>query len=301
MKVREYSAEDMVKLIRRRFESKNGLYNQYVVLEQVADGTGYRQSRWIDVAVFAMWPMNGLTRSAFEIKTNRQDFLRELSKPEKHQWCKDSFHEFWFVAPKEVIQPEELPVNSGWMYPRGDKLCIARNAVRNDSPKLNDSLLAAFLRSAYKEIETSHKLSEKDILEHSKTHQRAKAYQEAVATFIESRTGHYFPQSEAGDIVNELQKATTDKQIEQDRRDLMGISEKFQNDIAELLKVFIEIAHIGIMTRDDMGKKIVGRFGGDDMASLESLKKLVKSRKPGIYSTNRAALIELLSRWGLRK
>lgn len=295
----EYDAKKIVELIKKRYENKNRNYNEYVVLEQVADGTGYDQSRWIDVAVFAMWPMRGLTRAAFEIKVTRQDFLRELSMPLKHQWCKEAFHEFWFVAPKDIIQVEELPVNSGFMYPRGDSLCVGRHAVRNETPKLDDSLLAAFLRAAYKRISEAQKTNEADVLEKSYSHKIAKAHQEAVQSFIRLKTGrdpiHMIEQEE---ILRELQSATADIGLLKDQKLLLNISERFQVRVAELLRVFIEIAHIGILARDDMGKSIVEAWGGDDQASLEALRQLMKSKKPGVYGKHQAELIDLISRWG---
>ena len=81
----KYTAEQLVSLVRERFELKNGVFNQCVVLEQVPDGTGAIQHRWIDVAVFQIWESKGLTRSAFEVKVSRSDFLHELQHSEKHQ------------------------------------------------------------------------------------------------------------------------------------------------------------------------------------------------------------------------
>ena len=42
--------------------------------------TQWAQSRWIDVAVFQMWKTKGLTRSAFEIKVSRSDFISEMRR-----------------------------------------------------------------------------------------------------------------------------------------------------------------------------------------------------------------------------
>jgi hypothetical protein len=106
-------ASDLVNLIRAKYETNSRGFNPYVILEQVPDGTGGYQNRWIDVAVFQMWPSKGLSRSAFEVKIDRADFIHELSHPEKHQWCKDCFHQFWIVAPKDIVQIEELPIGVG--------------------------------------------------------------------------------------------------------------------------------------------------------------------------------------------
>ncbi|MBU2177548.1 MAG: hypothetical protein KJ556_20850, partial [Gammaproteobacteria bacterium] len=133
-----YKAEDLVTLIRKKYKTDANGYNPCVVLEQVPDGTGMYQSRWIDVAVFQMWASKGLTRTAFEIKVSRSDFLSEIQSPQKHAWCRESFHYFFFVAPKDIIQVEELPDGVGWLYPRGSQLCTGRQARINDNPKLDD-------------------------------------------------------------------------------------------------------------------------------------------------------------------
>jgi hypothetical protein len=145
------TAEYLVNLIRQRYPVyRDDGFHRYVVLEQVPDGTGMYQGHWIDVAVFHMWPSSGLLRSAFEIKISRSDFLRELQYPNKYKWVQDSFHEFWYVAPQGVIKREELPANAGWLCPRANKLTVKRHAVKNENPKLDDLLLAGFMRAAAK-------------------------------------------------------------------------------------------------------------------------------------------------------
>lgn len=294
---KEYTAEGIVKLIRKRFESRNGVYNQCVVLEQVPDGTGTSQGRWIDAAVFQMWPSKGLTRSAFEVKISRSDFLHELQNPEKHQWCKDCFHEFWFVAPKGVIQIEELPLGIGWMYPHGDKLCVARNAVRNDIAKLDDYLLAGFMRAAYKEIQSATKISAKRILGDSEEYKIAQWYIEAVNHFLNSRGGAFHYPDSADDIFKRLEEATVDNQLKKDRDQLLHISGQFQREIAGLLNIFLIIAKRSLIARDEMGKHLVSEYGGRDESGLEILKELVNDHKASEYQKKYAELVEIVMKW----
>ena len=49
----------------------------------------------------------------YEIKVNRQDFLRD----EKWKGYLSMCHEFYFVAPKGVIEPDELPPEAGLVVP----------------------------------------------------------------------------------------------------------------------------------------------------------------------------------------
>lgn len=291
------NAEDLVKLLRKKYRTNDGGYNPCVILEQVPDGTSLHQGRWIDVAVFQMWTTKGLSRSAFEIKVSRPDFLNELGHPEKHQWCKECFHQFWFVAPRDVIQIEELPAGVGWMYPRGEKLCIARHAVPNPTPKLDDVLLAGFMRAAYKGIESAKEQATRDILDNSLEYQHAKWYMEATMKFLESR-GSYGNLIESVDNIRKaLEEATIDKQLKQEREHLLAISDKFQRDVAGLLNLFLVIAHKSLVARDKMGKLIVETYGGNDDAALEVLKGIAKSSKASNYQKRYVELIDTMLHW----
>jgi hypothetical protein len=292
-------AEDLVKLIRQRYplDRPNG-FQTHVVLEQVPDATGIHQGHWIDVAVFDLWPSKGLLRSAFEIKVSRSDFIRELQHPYKYKWVLESFHEFWFVAPKDVIQLSELPVNVGWMCPRGNKLVIKRHAVQNPNPKLDDLLLAAFMRAAAKEIARVNSTVVKDILQNSEEHQLAKLYQEAVSIFIHQRGLRKYEQPKSTeDIVSWLSDATMDNQLKDDRNHLLEIAARFQREIVSLLNIFLIIANKGLFARDQLGKYVVTAYGGDDEEGLETLKKCLKDARAMDSQKRYAQTIELILNW----
>ena len=293
---KELKAEDLVALLRNRFESKNGLYNQAVVLEQVPDGTGMNQNRWIDVAVFEMWPSKGLTRSAFEIKVSRSDFIRELQNPDKHKWCRDSFHEFWFVASKDVIQIEELPVGIGWMYPHGGRLCVARNAIRNATPTLTDELLAGFMRSAYKGIKAASRLTKETILADSAEYKQTSLYSEAVLRFLHERGIPPPYEVTVEDIYLKLNEATLDKQLKQDCDQLLAVSGTFQKTIANLATLFLVIAKRSLIARNEMGDYIVKAYNIRDEDSIEILKEMSKGSMSD-YQKRYAEVIELLLNW----
>ncbi len=291
----DYTAEDLVKLIRNHYVVNDGAYNRNVILEQVPDGTGMFQSRWIDVAVFQMFPSKGLTRFAFEVKVSRSDFLQELSYPEKHQWCRDCFHEFWFVAPKDVIQLEELPAGIGWMYPAGDKLHRARHAVRNPSPKLDDQLLAGFMRAAGKEIDNAHKAHKEDIIKNDKGYKQAKEYENAIIAFCQSHGDNaFFNDLSKEQIIEHLENATMDKQLKQDRDKLLSITGKFQSDILNLVPLFLAIAKRSLTARDKLGKYIISEYGGVDSSSLDTLREYTQDKRAFDSQKRYAELIDLL-------
>lgn len=273
----EWTSAQIVKLLRERYKSPETSFNKSVVLEEVANGTGGHQSRWIDVAVFDMWPSKGLNRSAFEIKVSRADFINELRQPEKHQWCKECFHYFWFVAPKDVIQEPELPTNAGWMYPAGNRLCIKRHAVRNDNPRLDDKLLAAFMRAAGKSIDSAYRVAAVSALADSREYKQALTYEKAAVRFLTSCKffdRHFKPLEDEEQIIKALESATTDEKLKSDREHLdykLGI---FEREISDLLDTFILIASKSLIARDKFGSHI---FEAPDKAGF--LHKHVKEHK----------------------
>jgi hypothetical protein len=294
------TAEDLVKLIRQRYPvSWADGYHRYVVLEQVPDGTGIYFSHWIDAVVFDMWPSKGLMRSAFEIKISRSDFLRELEHPNKYKWVQESFHEFWYVAPQDAIKREELPVNTGWLCPRANKLIVKRHAVKNENPRLDDTLLAAFMRAAAKEIFRIQGTVAKDILDNSDEYHLAKLFQEAVRSFLKSRGDLRFTDraTTADEVINWLEEATLDKQLKKDRDQLLQVAGHFQRQVISLLNLFLVIANKSLLARDELGAYVVKAFGGDDTENVETLKRFAKRAKAFDTEKRYTQLVELVLNW----
>jgi len=296
----DYKAEDLIKLIRERYPMNRAAgYQSHVVLEQVADGTGMYQGRWIDAVVFSLWASKGLYRFAFEVKVSRSDFLHELSNPIKHKWCLECFHQFWFVAPQDVIQIEELPPNVGWMYPRGGKLAVKRHAVANPNPRLDDVLLAAFMRAASKGIDKANKITSKEVLESSEEYRRAKVYQDAIVQFINQRGNtSWLEPTNPEAVIEWLDDATMDKQLKQDRDHLLEVTGHFQREILNLLNLFLVVANKSLLARDELGKYVVATYGGQDDLSLDTLQSYINSAKAFDSQKKNAQLIKLLMEWG---
>jgi len=66
----------------------------------------------------------------YEVKVDRGDFLRDTKWPGYLKYC----HEFYFVCPVGLIQPEELSPGVGLMYymPEGERLITKRRAAHRD-------------------------------------------------------------------------------------------------------------------------------------------------------------------------
>jgi hypothetical protein len=293
------TAEDLVKLIRQRYPvNRPDGYQKYVVLEQVADGTGMYQGRWIDVVVFDLWPSKGLMRSAFEIKVSRSDFLRELQNPLKYKWATEAFHEFWFVAPQDAIKLPELPVNVGWLFPRAGKLAIKRRAVQNSNPKLDDLLLAAFMRASAKEINRVSRTTVKDILDNNAEYQLGKIYKETMTNFLNERgVKKYRDAANQEELLKWLEEATLDNQLKEDRDHLLHIVGRFQREVISLLNLFLVVASKSLVARNKLGAYIISTFGGEDPESVETLRERIKGAK-GLNSEKRyVEIVETILNW----
>jgi len=290
----DLTSKDIANMIRMRYGPPD-----HVTLFEVPDGTGMYTNRHIDAAVFSLWPSKGLTRAAIEIKVSRGDFIRELQNPAKHKWCQECFHEFWFAGPKEVFLVDELPVGAGLMVPHGDKLVIKKHAVRNPVPKLDDSLLAAFMRAAAKEIEIEAKRGEKEILENSGDYKKAKIYQAAVDKYCGMRhaLGSLNEYEDVDGIVGVIEKAAGKNLFEQDRDHFLEVTGKFQRDMAEFFMLFAEIAHRNLIERDKLGRYIIGQWGGIDEHTFEALRASTKDPKNQDYKAKYAAAVELIMAW----
>jgi hypothetical protein len=68
----------------------------------------------IDVFAMRFWRSGiGLRRIAYEVKCSRADFWQEVKRPQKRQRAEEISHQFYFVAPKHLIQPSEIPEGCG--------------------------------------------------------------------------------------------------------------------------------------------------------------------------------------------
>lgn len=190
----KYKANELIDRLKIKFSSGQ----RYVVLEQVCDGTGKYASSWIDAIVINLWPSEGCSRSAFEIKVNRNDFLNELKRPEKNAWAREYCHEFWYIGPPDVIKEEELPEGTGLMIPYGKGLKVIRAARRKEKAELDDVFLASLARSLQYNSMREKNISKRDLLKESEEHQRALRWEEETDKFLKSRGIHLFGEPPSG-------------------------------------------------------------------------------------------------------
>ena len=271
-KGRVWKAEELVERIRARYEE-----GRWVVVEQLADSTGAGRGSWVDVAAFGTWPSDGRIRAAFEVKVSRQDWLRELQLPSKNQWAREAFHEFWYVAPGDVIKEQELPEGCGWLKPRGDGLAFVRHAARHTPEAMGDGLLASALRSAEKEVERIRGRAREDVRESDSVFLKARAYQRAVEAFLQGR--RVFNEGEdVKCVLAALEKASQSDADREDRERVLGALDRFQERMLGLVEIVDLLAFVGLMERDEAGEAVVRSWGGKDTQGLAHQRAMASRR-----------------------
>lgn len=149
---KKVSASEVTRDLFRRLRNRypDCVQQRDVLLEEVGDGAGLGNRGWSDAIAMSVWPSKGLVVTGFEVKASRPDWLKELDSPEKNRTWQESCHEWYVVAPKEIVDPSELETGWGLMCPVGeDGLRIKSRATRREHPKqVTYDLLAAVFRSA---------------------------------------------------------------------------------------------------------------------------------------------------------
>lgn len=274
---RKWTAPELMKLIRLRFAG-----DAYVVVDQVAQGTGAHAQSWVDAAVFSLWPSRGLYRSAFEIKCARGDFIRELRQPIKNEWARECFHEFWFVAPSGVIKESEVPEGVGWMRPHGDTLAAVVHAKRKENPRLDNVFLAAVVRAIGRGFERQQTVALGEKLTNDPEVARARAWKEAGEKYLAKMGGgrdisfHYT--KDPDEILAAFLGAKHDDRIKQDREQVLRVLDRFQDEMIGFLELAAMIANNGILARNEAGEFIIKTWGGRDEGAISELAKWAKKR-----------------------
>jgi hypothetical protein len=120
---------------------------EWALMFEVANGTGSSIRRYADAVAMNLFPSRGLELHGFEIKVSRGDWQRELKNPEKAETISQYCERWWIVAPKGLVQKEELPVTRGLLELEGDKLRIAVQApLLPDRKPFSRPFIAALLR-----------------------------------------------------------------------------------------------------------------------------------------------------------
>lgn len=136
------TAANMRDRIRARYAG-----DQWAVMFEVRNTAGFAADRSADAIAMNMWPSKGLALHGFEIKVSRSDWLRELKQPRKAEAFEHFCDYWWIVAPRGVVNVNELPTNWGLYEDYGDSLKVVVKATQNGKPEpLSRGFIAAMFR-----------------------------------------------------------------------------------------------------------------------------------------------------------
>lgn len=253
---KKYTAAELHERIHTKYSDPQ----QFVVLHEVASGTGFVRDR-IDVLVFNLWRSGGLTRSAFEVKVSRGDFLSELKNPEKNIFFRKHCHQFWYVATPEVIKEEELPSGCGWMKPRGGGLSIVRHAAQNDNAVVDDLFMAAIARSMQNEMQDYKDNVRQKVLESDRGYKRAKMFETAVKAFAGRHHCRFLYGDTVDELVKRLEDCVADDDFKKSKNQVLANLRMFQKGILELIDHMTILGTVGLLECEEAGDFLLRSWG----------------------------------------
>lgn len=86
-----------------------------VLFPELRLGSGYSDIAQRRIDLFMISSEKGNYTTAFEIKVSRGDFLKDIKDNLKQRGARLYATNFFYVAPKDLIKPEEIPVWAGLM------------------------------------------------------------------------------------------------------------------------------------------------------------------------------------------
>ena len=149
---------DIIELLTKRYGAP-----EWAFIPMLRVGTGYTardwyvvegrpRNRWertMDAWAINCFPSKGLVSVAFEVKTNRADFLSELRQPWKRIPAMDVSNLFYFVAPVMTALVHEIPTKCGLIEVNDNgKLYVAKKATKREIEPLPLRFVASIARRA---------------------------------------------------------------------------------------------------------------------------------------------------------
>ena len=103
------TAKDIIAELKQKYDTASG----WAFFSELRLGTGYKTGvdKYIDAYAISCW--GDLERIAYEIKVSKSDFNLEMRNPSKRRPWLALSNRFYFVTPKGLLKPEEVPADSG--------------------------------------------------------------------------------------------------------------------------------------------------------------------------------------------
>ena len=138
-------AEAVIAALRRHYPEQ-----AWALIEQVGNGTGWAANRHADAVVMGLWPSRGLEIHGIEVKVSRQDWKRELEKPDKAEPIAERCDRWFIAAPKGLIDLWSLPPAWGLLEIEGEgdktRVLTSKPADKLTPKPLDRMFVAAILR-----------------------------------------------------------------------------------------------------------------------------------------------------------
>lgn len=153
---KKFTARDLIERLRLRYAPP-----EWILLEEVANGTGGNKSRCADALALSCYPSRGCQLIGFELKVSRSDVLRELKDPDKSVPLQKHCDLWYLVAPPGIVSPDEVPLSWGLLLTHGAGFKLAKAAKQNDeAPKAwSRTFVASLVRSAFKQAPADTELA----------------------------------------------------------------------------------------------------------------------------------------------
>ena len=137
--------------------SKRYVWPSQAFISEFRGGTGWERESRADALAMELWPSAGLELIGFEIKTSRQDWLRELKNPDKCKPIKQ-FCDRWYLVVSDLnivkMYNDELPKDWGLMYlDYSGKIIVEKEAPLLKPINIDKLFLASLMRLASRTLQ----------------------------------------------------------------------------------------------------------------------------------------------------
>lgn len=85
----------------------------FIKLPELRLGTGYTGNAQRRMDFFVISSNAGNNSKCYEIKVSRSDFKNDINKPLKQRGARLYTNEFYYITPKGLLKPEEIPLWAG--------------------------------------------------------------------------------------------------------------------------------------------------------------------------------------------
>ena len=106
---------------------------EWAIFAELRSCTGYSApERYIDFYAISLWKKRRYAKIAYEIKSTRGDFLRELDHPSKRETAEDVADECYFAMPVGLVKADEMPESWGLIELKSNGLRVKKRAMQKE-------------------------------------------------------------------------------------------------------------------------------------------------------------------------